>query len=49
MDILPKELFEIAARRLHPDDFQFFIEYYDYLFQCGYSMITIEDGEIYIE
>ena len=49
MDISQKQLFNIAARKLHPDDFRFFIEYYDYLFQCGYTNIIIEDGEIYIE
>ena len=49
MDISQKQLFERAARRLHPDDFIFFITYYDYLFQCGYTNIIIEDGEIYIE
>tara|TARA_R110001632_G_scaffold171425_1_gene290633 strand:+ start:613 stop:762 length:150 start_codon:yes stop_codon:yes gene_type:complete len=49
MDISQKELFERAARTLKPDDFCFFIEYYEYLYCCGYSIITIDNGEIYIE
>ena len=49
MDISQKQLFDIAARKLQPAEFIFFITYYDFLCECGYSMITIDNGEIYIE
>ena len=49
MDISQKELFEIAAKKLKPNEFNFFLEYYDYLYYCGYSLITIDNGEIFLE
>ena len=49
MEISQNQLFERAARKLHPTEFRFFITYYDYLCECGYTNIIIEDGDIFIE